>query len=204
MLQAAYRLFCEQGYPATTMGAIADEADVAVQTLYFTFHTKGAILSEVLGAAVMGFEHWSGPPPSTIDFGDTKVLRAVLPWYAKFEEEPDARRALLLFIEQSMEPFGRTAPLVAAMYAASADPDVRAVVELGEQRRHTSFTQVVKQLSKKGSGLRQGLGVARATDILFVVFANTTLNAFRQRGWSDRESARWFTSVLSEQLLGSK
>src|SRR6187397_490836 len=104
MLQAAYRLFCEQGYPATTMAAIASEAEVAVQTLYFTFHTKGAIISEVLGAAVVGFEHWRGPLPATIDFSDSKLLRASLPWYERFEQEPDAARALALFIEHGMGP----------------------------------------------------------------------------------------------------
>ena len=44
MLDAAYDLFCEQGFRATTMDAIAQRAGVAVQTLYFTFHTKDALL----------------------------------------------------------------------------------------------------------------------------------------------------------------
>ncbi len=204
MLRAAYQLFCERGYPATTMNAIASEAGVAVQTLYFTFHTKGAILSEVLGAAVVGFERWSGPPPTTIDFGDSKILRASLPWYEAFEQEPDARRALALFVERGMEPFSRTAPLVAAMHAAAADPDVRAVVELGEQRRHISWAQAVRQLSKKSGGLRRGLGVARATDLFYVIFGNETIHALNKLGWSERDCSRWFIDVLSEQLLGPR
>ena len=61
MVGAAYRLFCEKGYVATTMEAIAREAEVAVPTLYFTFRTKGAILGEALGAAVMGFDEPVGP-----------------------------------------------------------------------------------------------------------------------------------------------
>ncbi len=201
MLRAAYELFCERGYPTTTMNAIASQAGVAVQTLYFTFHTKGAILSEVLGAAVVGFERWDGPPPPTIDFADSKILRASLPWYEAFEQEPDSRRALALFIEQGMDPFSRTAPLVAAMHAAAGDPDARAVVELGEQRRHISFSAAVRQLNKKSGGLRPGLGVARATDILYVVFSNETVNALLKLGWSERECARWFVELLSEQLL---
>jgi AcrR family transcriptional regulator len=50
--QAAYALFCERGYTGTTMADIAHTADVAVQTVYFTFHTKRALLSEAYAYAV--------------------------------------------------------------------------------------------------------------------------------------------------------
>lgn len=58
MLRAAYDAFCERGYAASTMDMIAERAGVAVQTLYFTFHTKGAILEEAFGAAILGFDRW--------------------------------------------------------------------------------------------------------------------------------------------------
>src|SRR5687767_1326387 len=125
MLHAAYRLFCQRGYPATTMDAIAAEAEVAVQTLYFTFHTKGAILGEVLGAAIIGFDAWMGPR-------DTPPQHD---WWPRFEAEPDARRALALFVESGTESMARVAPLVAAMVGAGSDPDARAVFDLGERRR---------------------------------------------------------------------
>ncbi|MGH2394330.1 MAG: helix-turn-helix domain-containing protein, partial [Candidatus Limnocylindria bacterium] len=46
--EAAFRLFALSGYAATTMEAIAREAGVAVQTVYFTFHTKAAVLIEAM------------------------------------------------------------------------------------------------------------------------------------------------------------
>ena len=36
------------------MAEVAERAAVAVQTLYFTFHTKGALLGEVFERAVLG------------------------------------------------------------------------------------------------------------------------------------------------------
>ena len=42
--EAALHRFSEQGYAATTMDAIARDAGVAVQTVYFTFHTKAEVL----------------------------------------------------------------------------------------------------------------------------------------------------------------
>lgn len=203
MLVAAYHCFCERGYTATTMDAIAEAAGVAVQTLYFTFRTKAAILSEVLGAAVVGFERWQGPLPANLDAGDSEELREGHDWYTAFEQELDAARALRLFVDRALEPLTRTAPLVAALHAAAAEPEVRAVVELGERRRAESWAAIVKQLARKQRGLRPGLSPRRASDVLFVVFSNATLLALRERGWSDAECRRWFVETLEHQLLGA-
>src|SRR5215212_2657176 len=52
--KAAYTLFCERGYAGTTMGDIAHAAGVAVQTVYFAFHTKSELLSRAYDFAVLG------------------------------------------------------------------------------------------------------------------------------------------------------
>lgn len=55
MLNAAYDQFCENGFRATTMDAIAARAGVvAVQTLYFTFHTKDQFVQTVHEQTVLG------------------------------------------------------------------------------------------------------------------------------------------------------
>src|SRR5258706_12973813 len=56
IVKAAYRLFCAQGYAGTTMTEIAEVAGVAVQSVYFTFHTKATLLSRAYDFAVMGEE----------------------------------------------------------------------------------------------------------------------------------------------------
>src|SRR5260370_35943230 len=56
IMEAAYRLFTQHGYEATTMQAVADEAGVAVQTVYFTFHTKGGLLGAIETRAAGGGE----------------------------------------------------------------------------------------------------------------------------------------------------
>jgi AcrR family transcriptional regulator len=189
MVGAAYRLFCEKGYVATTMEAIAREAHVAVPTLYFTFRTKGAILGEVLGAAVMGFDEPVGPEDA--------------PWYRAFEAEPDPRRALRILVENTAPILRRVAPLLAATLAAAGDPEVTAISELSEERRRDGYRVIVRQLAAKG-GLRQGLTVARATDILLVLLGPQLFDALESgRGWSPVETNRWVVEVLSQQLLPS-
>lgn len=187
MVGAAYRLFCENGYVATTMEAIAREADVAVPTLYFTFHTKGAILGEALGAAVMGLDEPLPPEDA--------------PWYRAFEAEPDPRRALRIVVENAAVILRRVGPLTAAIHAAANDPEVATVLDLGERRLHESYRGLVRLLARKG-GLRRGLTVARATDIMFVLLGPDLFDALASgRGWSFAECKRWLVEVLSQQLL---
>src|ERR1700753_2540406 len=52
--ESAHRLFLEQGYAATTMPAVAAASGVAVQTVYFTFRTKGDLLNAVFEWVVLG------------------------------------------------------------------------------------------------------------------------------------------------------
>jgi AcrR family transcriptional regulator len=52
ILDAARHRFFEDGYAATTLRAVAEEAGVAVQTVYAVFGSKAAILAELRALAV--------------------------------------------------------------------------------------------------------------------------------------------------------
>jgi len=78
--KAAYTLFCDRGYAGTTMSDVADAAGVAVQTVYFTFHTKSELLSRAYDYAVLG-DGEPVPPDQTA-------------WYMKMTAEPDVTAAL--------------------------------------------------------------------------------------------------------------
>src|ERR1700730_14296631 len=77
MVEAAYKLFAERGW-SVPLTAVAREAGVAVQTLYFTFHTKVGLLQEVLQLAVLGDELPLGPLER--------------PWFDDMVAEPDPHR----------------------------------------------------------------------------------------------------------------
>jgi AcrR family transcriptional regulator len=203
MLRAAYELFCEHGYAATTLQAIAARAGVAVQTLYFTFHTKGAILSEAVGACIFGFERWT-PLVDPVRAGHARALRDYHVWWPAFEEAADAAAALALFVDASVEIMGRVGPLVVVMAeAAAGDAEVRAVRDIGEQRRVESYRAVVRVLAKKG-GLRRGLGVERANDILLTLLSGEVYQLLHAgRGWTPAACRRWFRETLSQQLMGA-
>ncbi len=56
MLTSARDLFVQQGYAATTVEQIAGDAGVAVQTVYYTFRTKGLLLRELVEVTAAGEE----------------------------------------------------------------------------------------------------------------------------------------------------
>src|SRR3954463_6887439 len=54
IVEAATALFDARGYAATTMEAIAERADVAVETVYSRFRTKANLLGAILEPAIVG------------------------------------------------------------------------------------------------------------------------------------------------------
>ena len=201
MVKAAYDLFCRNGYLGTTISAVADEAGVAVPTVYYTFGTKAALLGESLGAAIVGFDLWREPPPEPIDIAE------VLPWHkwwADFEAAPTSAEALDIFITHGFGVLQRAGPLIAAMHGASGDPEAAEVVSTSEERRVESYREVVRILARKPGGLRQGLSVPRATDIVLVLFSAEVYQALAVgRGWSHSRCVAFFREILSTQLVSS-
>lgn len=199
MIIAAYRLFCDRGYAGTTIKDIAEEAGVAVQTVYFTFHTKAAILGEVVGAAVQGFDRWAKASPEPIATAD---LLSMLDWYGEFQASPHTRHALEIFIQHTASVLGRMGPLVAAIHAGSGEPEAAAVLRVGEQRRVDTYREIVRALARKGGGLRAELSEDTATDILLVMASAEVYHALSAgRGWSPQQCTGFLLDVLAGQLL---
>jgi AcrR family transcriptional regulator len=202
MLKAAYELFCDHGYAATTMDLIAERASVAVQTLYFTFHTKAAILEEVVGAAVLGFDDWDPAAEDALRADPRKAFAQYHPWLADFERAKSQRAAVAIFVDASLAILSRVAPLVVVVASAAAtDPRAKAAAELGEQRRVLAYRLVVDLLRKHGK-LRRGVSPRRATDILLTVVSGETYQHLAGRRWSNAECRAWLLDLLAHQLLG--
>ncbi|MGI5288944.1 TetR/AcrR family transcriptional regulator [Nonomuraea polychroma] len=191
IVDCAYRLFCENGYPSTTMEAIGAAADVAVQTVYYVFRTKAALLREVVETAAAG-EH--DPPPV-----------AQRTWMRQALTSPDGHRALALTIEHGVDIYARVAPLAATINtAAASDPDIDAYWRGVTDSRRAGMNRLIARLAGHGQ-LRPGLDPQRATDILVVLYSHETfLGLTRDAGWSVPEYKAWLYETLSRQLLEAK
>lgn len=187
MLDAAIACFTASGYAATTMAAIAEEAGVAVQTLYFTFHTKAELLQETFDRAVLG----DGPP----------VPPSEAQWYGAMEAEPTIVGALGHLVSGVTEILERVAPLRPVFEAAAGEDGVAQVWERGEQLRLQGYRSIIEILTRKQS-LSDAHDSESATDVLMVLLGPDTFRAFTQeREWSVEQWKSWVAQVLERELF---
>jgi AcrR family transcriptional regulator len=186
--KAAYALFCEQGYAGTTMAQIAEASGVAVQTVYFTFHTKPALLSRAYEVAVGGEEE--------------PLIPQQQPWHAEMTAAPDIINALRAFVAGSGEILRRVTPLYfAARVAADADAEAARVMAFNESGRAAGYRQDLELLRTKAE-LRPGLSLERATDLLLLFVGMDVYHALVDgRGWSHDEWIDWTVSAVAEQIF---
>jgi AcrR family transcriptional regulator len=192
ILRTAYSLFAAHGYPAVTMPAIAAEAGVAVQTLYFTFGTKAQLLQHTYEYAVLGDAQ--GP--------DGNVPPTQQPWYRHMTASQDLTDALTLLVSNVGAVFARTAPLDEFVRAASFEPQAARVRQSMENRRRQAWRDMVGSLDARFP-LRDGLTAERATDILMVVMSPSTYQDFvGLYDWTPAEWQTWCAHALATQLFG--
>src|SRR6059058_5513784 len=111
ILTAAQRRFESDGYAATTMAAIAQDAGVALKTVYVAFETKAGVLRALWHLLLRGDEE---PTP----VGQRS-------WFREVVEEPDPERQLRLNARNSRVVKERAAALMEVLReAAPADPEI--------------------------------------------------------------------------------
>jgi AcrR family transcriptional regulator len=199
MLDAADRLFAERGWSGTTVEDIARSAEVGVQTVYFTFGNKRALLKELLDTAIAG----DTTPVATLD----------RPWAREVLDEPDPAAQLTRQAVGARRILERAAPVLEVVRgAATADPELAELWRTGLEQRHTvqlRFAEaLVAKVAKGAKGaktdgpLRDGHDAASAADIALAVLGPETYALLvTARGWSPSRWERWAADALVRQLL---
>jgi AcrR family transcriptional regulator len=189
ILEAAQRLFEERGYAATTMAAIAAEAQVSLKTVYVVFTTKAGVLRALWNLRLRG------------DEGDEPV--AERPWYREVLDEPDPAEQLRRTAHASRLVKERVGPLLEAIRSGAAtDPEVAALWDRIQTEFHANQRAIVESLAEKRA-LRPGLSVERAADILWTLnHPNVWQLLVGTRGWTAAEHEEWWSAVARAELLG--
>jgi AcrR family transcriptional regulator len=188
ILEAAERLFEQDGYAATTIAAIAAEANVALKTVYVNFDTKSGVLRALWNLRLRG------------DEGDAPVPER--PWFQEVVDEPDPVRQLRLTARYSREVKVRVGSLFEVIRgAAVVDPDIAALWERIQREFHATQRTIVESLETKNA-LRSGLSVDRAADILWTLnHPNVWQLLVHERDWTPEEHERWWGDIAAIQLL---
>jgi AcrR family transcriptional regulator len=188
IVRAATEEFRSRGYHGATMAAIAKRAGVAVQTVYFVFNTKPALLTAAIDNAVMG-ESDPTPPELT-------------EWWQEGTTTASGRRALELFVSNVAEISTRASSLGrVAVAAAGTDPEVVDVIAHHESLRRQGFRNYIDTLADRDL-LREGLDLTEATDVLLTLAGSEVFLDFTEgRGWSVDRYITWTTDTLCLVLL---
>ena len=174
MIRAAIEVFTEAGYVGARMSDIADRADVAVQTVYFTFHTKAELLQACFDFAVLGPDQL--PPMEQ-------------PFFADFLAARSGRTALAAFVRGNTAILRRSAAIKEVAESAPHEPDAAAVVEHSERLRRDGLAQIVALVTDR-FGLRAGLAGDDATDLLLMLTSSGTYLTLQRYGWSEEKYMR--------------
>ena len=185
IMEAAYRLFTQHGYDATTMQAVADEAGVAVQTVYFAFHTKPALVMAIEVRAVGGEDQgWR-----------EEQQRQLI-------EERDPRNVVALWVAGSATVLNRITAFV-ALLGANLQMDAESV-ERRARERDRWFQLLIDRLVALNA-LKPWLAPSRALDVARAVIRVESYEDLTLRwGWTEQEWIEWMTGVLARELLDGR
>ena len=186
ILDAALKLFTEQGYVATSVGEIAAAAGVALKTVYAAFGTKRGVLMALRTRLVRG--------------DDDPVPVAERDWFKAVLAEQDPRKLIGGLAHQSAAMKSRAGSIFEIIRnAAPADPEIAALWEQFMRDFYETQRLVIEQLRKR-KALK--LDPEKATDALWTLnHPSVHYLLVRERGWSADEYAGWLEQTLVDQLL---
>ena len=188
IVEAAARLFVRDGYAATSIQAIADEAGVAVPTVYATLRTKANILRAAFELTVRGDD---GSLP----------LSARAAWQ-EIEAESDPRKQIDKFARFHTEVCGREAAVFAQIAAAAGSaPEATQGRADHDRLRHQTQSRLARKLRSRDR-LQPGLTTPKAADMIWTLASERTYLALvRDRGWKPADYRRWLSKQLQATLL---
>ena len=187
ILEAAERLFAKRGYVGTSVAEIADEARVALKTVYAVFGTKAEVLRALWNLRMRGDEEL--------------VPMAKRPWYREIVDEPDPQRRLALVAHNSRIVRERTAHVTEIVrQAVPADDQIAALWERFQREFYELGVRGIVETLERDGVLSADL--TTAADIGWTLTHPDLYQLLvRQRGWSPEAYERWLAETLCAQLI---
>jgi len=184
ILRAARRLFAEHGYANTSVQQIAEEAGVAVQTVYSSVGSKAALVLALNNL----IDEEAG----------VEQLRAEL------AREGDPVQLIGKAVHLTRQLNERCGDIVRVLLSAEpAEPEAAAAVADGMHRHEQGATGLAQRLAGLGV-LRPDVNKERAAAVLSMMTSPTNWRDLTERaGWTFDESEAWLTTSLVQLLLES-
>jgi AcrR family transcriptional regulator len=190
ILDAARRLFAEQGYAATTIAQVARAAGVAVDTVYASVGAKPVLMRLLMETAISGTDR--AVPAEQRDY--VRQVRAAA----------TAREKISIYASAVTAANTRLAPLHLVLRGAAAQDDELARIrdEISE-RRAANMRLFAQDLAATGE-LRPGLDPDEVADVVWSMNSAEYFTLLvRERGWEPGRFAAWLADAWTRLFLAS-
>jgi AcrR family transcriptional regulator len=186
VLEAARARFFAQGYAGTTVGQIAGDAGVSIETIYKAFGNKAGLLKAVFDVAVTG--------------DDEPVAVADRDFIARIEAESQARSKIEMYVAHLCESMPRAAPVqLLARDAGAADADAAGVYAQTRAEMLHGMTLFARNLHETGQ-LKVSANEAR--DLLRMYCSAEVYELLvLERGWSTKRYGRFLADAVIAALV---
>lgn len=190
--KAAETLFLSDGYAATTITAIAREAEVAPQTIYSQFGTKAAIVKELLDVSIVGDEE---PVP---------VARR--PWFTRiFDEGITGHERLRRYATAVRRIYGGAGGAFEIVRrGADGDPELAELWATNQAARRAVVANILEAVLAD-SELKPGVRHDEAVDLLWVLHGPELFHLLTvQCGWDLDRYEAWLSENFCQQILAPR
>ena len=188
VLDAAWNRFAVDGYAATTVDVIAQDAAVSTATIYKVFGGKAGLVRALVTRALRG-------DPTAVSQAETRSD-------ALSEHAIDGRALITAWGELVAEVSPRVSPIMLLLRdVATHDNSAAKLFDELEADRLARMGANARALDQI-AGLRVGVSRADARDIMWTYTAPDLYDVLvRRRGWSTGRYARFVTDAMYEALL---
>jgi len=182
ILAAARHLFATQGYAATSMSAIAKEAQTAVQTIYDSVGPKHAIILALVDTL---------EDEAEVDLFRQRIQTTTVP-----------REAIALFVALTRGFAERGGDVISILSSAAAsEPDIAAAWHKANAN-HRMGARFVASIIERAGALRPDLSLDKAADTIgALTWGLTWQQLTRGYGWSLDDCSAWMCDSLYRLLL---
>jgi AcrR family transcriptional regulator len=190
LIRSASRLFVRDGYAATTLVAVAEDAGVAPRTVYLRFGTKAALLKRAIDVALVG---------------DTEPIDvASREWFQESVTAPTLEQRVTAGVIGASEMMRRVGPLIAvAGQAEATEPVIADAAQAGREATRDALRRFWTSAADAGL-LDPGADLDWLADTAALVgAAETYLLATRTLGWTPDEYQRWLYQTWHRLALAA-
>ncbi len=188
-LRAAGELFLANGYPHTTVAAIAERAGVSEDLFFQLFATKRGVLKVVMDVAIGGDDQQL----PLLEREGPQALRAAT----------EQREQLRLFTAGITSQLDRLRPLNDMMRSAAAvEPEIAALQDdLNLRQRRHAMNMIATWLTQNGP-LRNQMTTETAGSILWTLASPDVHRMLTvQNSWTSERYQDWLRETLTATLL---